>query len=64
MTYKAIVRFTDLQDDGFKYNPGDIYPRAGLSVTPERIKELASKNNRRGMAVIKKLTKKEAEAES
>lgn len=62
--YKAIVRFTDLQDGGFKYNPGDLFPREGLEVTPERIKELSTKANRRGVPVIKKLTKKEAEAVS
>ncbi len=64
MAYKALVRFTDLQDDNFKYEPGDVYPRAGLKVSAERLKELSSKNNKRGIPVIKRLTKKEAEAEA
>lgn len=64
MAYKALVRFTDLQDDNFKYEPGDMFPRQGLKVSAERLKELSTKANKRGIPVIKKLTKKEAEAES
>lgn len=37
--------FTDLQDKGHAYNPGDIYPREGLEPSPERYAELASEKN-------------------
>lgn len=64
MAYKALVRFTDLQDANFKYEPGDTFPRQGLKVSAERLKELSTKANKRGIPVIKKLTKKEAESEA
>lgn len=52
--YKVIEYFEDLQDDKYAYNVGDIYPREGLNPPAERIKSLASKNNRRGEPLIKK----------
>lgn len=52
MEYKAKERFTDLQDNNFSYNVGDIFPRSGYTVSEERIKELASSDNRRGRPVI------------
>lgn len=51
--YKVIVKFTDLQDGNRAYNVGDIFPRVGLKVTDERIAELASDKNRRGLPLIK-----------
>ena len=61
--YKAISYFKDMKDNMHSYNPGDIFPREGLSVDDERIAELASSNNRRGKPVIelvkpKRTTKK------
>lgn len=53
--YKVIKMFTDLQDDNYKYEVGDIYPRKDLEVTDERIKELSSKNNKQGVPLIKKV---------
>ena len=50
--YKAISYFKDMKDNMHSYNPGDIFPREGLSVDDERIAELASSNNRRGKPVI------------
>lgn len=44
--------FEDLQDNSHPYYPGDIFPREGLTVTPERIKELATTANRRKMPLI------------
>lgn len=62
--YKAIVTFKDLKDDSYAYHPGDKYPRDGFTPTPERIEELSTEKNRRGIPVIaeikpKKETKKE-----
>lgn len=60
--YKAVVYFTDLQDDRYAYNPGDVFPREGLKVSAERIAELAGSNNKRGYPVIK-LAEQEKPAE-
>ena len=53
--FRVIKYFTDLQDNKHPYHEGDTFPREGLTVTPERIKELASKKNRRGEALIKEV---------
>lgn len=71
MAYKVIKHFVDLQDHGHSYNPGDEYPRKGLSVLASRITELASANNKQGVPLIKeepdeetpKAKKKTAETE-
>lgn len=47
--------FKDLQDKGHIYKRGDIYPREGYQPTQKRIKELASKNNKIGETLIKKI---------
>lgn len=51
--YKAIVYFEDLQDEAHPYNVGDTYPRKGLKPTDERIEELATGKNIRGIPLIK-----------
>lgn len=53
--YKVLEMFTDLQDNDYKYEAGDEYPRLGLKPSLARIKELCSKDNRRGRAVIKEV---------
>ena len=50
--YKVIKSFSDLQDNGFVYKAGDIFPRLGKEVTQKRVDELASKNNKRKEALI------------
>lgn len=52
--YKVIKYFTDLQDNNHEYNVGDIFPREGLEVTPERIAELSGKDNKQGCPLIEK----------
>lgn len=56
MAYKVIKHFTDIQDNNYAYDPTDparnIYPRKGLSVLPSRIRELATDENRQGVALI------------
>jgi hypothetical protein len=52
MSYKVISFFTDLQDLSYPYNPGDTFPRDGLTVSKDRIKELASSNNKQGKPLI------------
>lgn len=56
--YTVLVRFADLQDNGFVYNAGDTYPRKGLEPTADRINELASDRNKRGLTLIKKAEEK------
>lgn len=53
--YKVLTMWEDLQDDNHKYEVGDVYPRKGLKPTKKRISELASTNNRRGIALIEKV---------
>ena len=59
--YRAIALFTDLQDGSHKYDVGDVFPRAGLAVSEERIKELSGSNNKRGRAVIELVEPEQAE---
>ena len=48
--YRVTKYFTDLQDNGYAYNEGDTFPRDGVTVTADRIKELSTSANRRGIA--------------
>lgn len=50
--YKVIVRFKDLKDNNHVYNVGDTYPRKGKRASKARIAELASAENKRGVALI------------
>lgn len=50
--YKAIANFVDLQDNNYKYQAGDNFPREGLEVSKERIEELSTDANRRKAPVI------------
>lgn len=51
--YKVIKFFTDLYDNDYPYNAGDIFPRSGLTVSKARLAELAESNNRQGTPLIK-----------
>ena len=58
MCYKVINYFEDLQDNNFAYNVGDIFPRENKTVSKERIKELATNQNRRKIPLIEKVEEK------
>lgn len=47
MALKLLIqqKIYDKQDNDFTYEVGDIYPRKGLKVSDERIKEVKSKIN-------------------
>jgi hypothetical protein len=53
--YVVKVFFTDLQDNNHAYNVGDTFPRGGMAVTPDRIKELSGTQNKRGIALIEEV---------
>lgn len=61
--YKVIKQFHDLQDvtktkNGnvyHEYKVGDEFPRKGLKVSEERLKELSGKDNKRGTPLIEEV---------
>lgn len=53
--YKVIKYFTDLQDKEHPYHPGDIFPRDGIQVSAERLKELSGKDNKQGTPLIEEV---------
>ncbi len=62
MMYRVIKYFTDLQDNEYAYNVGDVYPRHGVVVSGERIAELASAENKQHTPLIEAVDEPEAEA--
>ena len=50
--YKVIRLFTDLQDNGHKYEVGEEYPRLGLKPSLARIAELSGSDNRQKTPLI------------
>lgn len=60
--YKVIKFFMDLQDNNRAYNIGDTYPRAGFEPSPERIAELAGKQNKQGKPLIELVPEKPKKA--
>lgn len=61
MMYRVIRYFTDLQDNDYAYNVGDVYPRQGVVVSGERIEELASSENRQKTPLIEAIDEPDAE---
>lgn len=53
--YKVISFFTDLQDFNHPYKVGDVFPRQGMNVSEERLKELAGSRNKQGKPLIEKI---------
>lgn len=56
--YRVIKAFVDLQDNNYKYDVGDTYPRKGLNVLQSRINELASDNNLQKTPLIEEIPEK------
>lgn len=50
--YKVIKHFIDLHDNDHSYNEGDIFPREGVDVSEERIKELTGSDNKQHTPLI------------
>ena len=53
--YRVIKAFVDLQDNNYKYDVGDTYPRKGLNVLQSRINELASNKNLQKTPLIEEI---------
>lgn len=62
MAYKVIKLFTDLHDNDYLYNVGDTFPRKGITVTEERIAELAGSDNKQHAPLIEKVEPKRKKA--
>jgi hypothetical protein len=62
--YRVIEFFTDLQDNDYPYNAGDVFPRKGKSVTADRIAELSGTQNKRGVALIEEVRVEKETAET
>ena len=52
MAYRVIKFFTDMQDGNHEYKVGDTYPREGVKVSPARIHELSTGENRQNEPLI------------
>ena len=63
MTYKVVKYFTDANDNHHAYKTGDTFPRKGVEVSAERIEELATDKNKRGIPLIEAVKEKPAKAE-
>lgn len=61
--YITKVYFEDAQDEHRPYKPGDVYPRSGLNPSKQRIKELSSDENIRGIPLIAEVKEPEKEPE-
>ena len=59
--YRVIKAFVDLQDNNYKYDVGDTYPRKGLNVLQSRINELASDKNLQKTPLIEEIPEKSEE---
>ena len=59
--YVVIENFADLQDDGYRYKKGDIYPREGKEVSEARSRVLLSDVNRQRKPLIKEVIEKPIE---
>lgn len=51
--YEVIHYFTDLQDNEYPYNVGDVFPRNGLTVSEERLRELSGSSNKQHKPLIR-----------
>lgn len=51
--YRVVHKFKDLEDNGYIYEVGDIYPRQGVIVSKERFAELKTDKNKIGKPLIK-----------
>ena len=53
--FRVVKAFTDLKDNNYLYHTGDKYPRDGIEASEDRIAELSSNNNGRGIVLIEEV---------
>lgn len=58
MKYKVIRYFKDAKDNKKAYHPGEEYPREGLQVSKERLEELSTDKNCKGVPFIEAVPEK------
>ena len=63
MTYKVVKYSTDANDNHYAYKAGDTFPRKGVEVSAERIEELATDKNKRGIPLIEAVKEKPVKTE-
>ena len=61
--FRVIKLFTDLQDDNYKYEVGDEYPRLGLKPSLARIEELKGSDNKQHTPLIEEIEDLKADTE-
>lgn len=59
--YRVINTFSDSQDNKHVYRVGDQFPRDGVTVDKERIKELSSYDNKQGQPFIEEVKEDQKE---
>ena len=64
MTFLVIAPFVDLEDGHHMYLKGDIYPRAGLNVSEERIMQLLSTQNKARKSFLERVAEQTNEENS
>ena len=64
MTFLVIAPFVDLEDGHHIYRKGDIYPRAGLNVSDERIMQLLSTQNKARKSFLERVAEQTNEESS
>lgn len=57
--YRVVSFFTDLQDNSYAYNVGDVFPRVGMTVSSDRINELRSAENKQHKQLIEYVDEEE-----
>lgn len=62
--HRVLKYFTDIQDNGFAYHDAHTFPREGITVSKERLKELSSSANRRKMPVIEEVKEKKKDVDT
>ena len=60
--YKVLEYFEDLHDGRHAYHAGDTYPRKGYKAAAERLNELSSSDNRRGVPLIREVKRRTRKA--
>lgn len=63
MKYRVVTAFVDLQDNKYRYEVGDTYPRKGKKTSKKRIAELSTTDNRRNTVMIEAVDDETAEDE-